>query len=375
MAMVSIAGCNSGDAQHASSVDVKNKTIRIVTTTGMVSDIVRHVAGNRATVTGLIGSGVDPHLFKATRHDIKLLLDADVVFYSGLMLEGRLQDSLRQAHGPKRPVIAVTRQLEQDKSYLRSPPEFEGHYDPHVWMDVGAWSRCVDCVAQSLAEIAPEHAEEFRQNAQQYQVELEKLDEYVRQVIGSIPAAQRVLVTAHDAFGYFGRAYGIEVHSVQGVTTESEAGVNDVNRLVDFLVEKKLPAIFVESSVNEKNIQAVIEGTKARRVDVKIGAELFSDAMGAESTYEGTYIGMIDHNATKIARALGGVAPERGMQGLLSKTDRSVNAWNWLWSLPEASAPSVIAAIGVLFILFFGNTLRRRAHVRQPSFKFTAVHP
>jgi manganese/zinc/iron transport system substrate-binding protein len=309
--------CSIGcDAQH-STASQHSKRLRVVTTTGMITDMVRQVAGTHADVTGLMGSGVDPHLFKATRHDIKLLQDANVVFYSGLKLEGRMQEALEQVNRAGRPVIAVTSKLEP--SYLRSPPDFEGHFDPHVWMDVTAWSHCVDVVVETLSKIDPENSEEFRQNAQNYQAELKTLDEYVRQVIESIPASQRVLVTAHDAFGYFGRAYGIDVKSVQGVSTEAEAGVRDVNRLVDFLVERKLPAIFVESSVNEKNIRAVIEGTDSRHVKVQVGAELFSDAMGAEGTYEGTYIGMLDHNATNIARALGGTAPEKGLNGRLGK--------------------------------------------------------
>ena len=308
-----LVGCDG----PKSAAEAHIKRFRIVTTTGMVTDLVRQVAGKHGDIIGLIGSGVDPHLFKATRHDIKLLQEANVVFYSGLKLEGRMQDALEQVNRAGRPVIAVTSKLEP--SYLRSPPEFEGHHDPHVWMDVAAWSQCVDVVVETLSKIDPEHADEYQQNGKNYQAELAKLDEYVRTVIESVPASQRVLVTAHDAFGYFGRAYGIDVRSVQGVTTESEAGVHDVNRLVDFLVERRLPAIFVESSVNEKNIRAVIEGTDSRNVKVQIGGELFSDAMGAEGTYEGTYIGMLDHNATSIARALGGSAPDKGFQGRLGE--------------------------------------------------------
>jgi manganese/zinc/iron transport system substrate-binding protein len=281
----------------------------------MVTDIVRHVAGERADAAGLMESGVDPHLFKPTRGSIKQLYDADVVFYSGLMLEGRMSETFSQLQRSGKPVFAVTESL--DKSSLRSPPNFAGHYDPHVWMDVKAWSQCVEHVADSLAKFDPPHADEYRANATSYREELAKLDDYVRTSIQSIPESQRVLVTAHDAFEYFSRAYGIEVKSVQGVTTESEAGVRDVNELVDFLVERRLPAIFVESSVNAKNIEAVIEGAKSRGVTVGVGGELFSDAMGAEGTYEGTYIGMIDHNATLIARALGGKVPEKGMNGKL----------------------------------------------------------
>lgn len=282
----------------------------------MVTDIVQQVVGSNAKVEGLIETGVDPHLFTPKRSHIKLLDEADIVFYSGLTLEGRMTETFTQLQSSIKPVFAVTEAL--DKDYLRSPPDFAGHYDPHVWMDVNAWSHCVDHVAQSLAKVDPTHADDYRANAKSYQEELTKLDDYVRKAIRSIPESQRVLVTAHDAFEYFSRAYEIEVKSVQGVTTESEAGVLDVNRLVDFLVERKLPAIFVESSVNAKNIQAVIEGAKSRGVTVKIGGQLYSDAMGAEGTYEGTYIGMLDHNATVITRALGGDVPAGGMNGKLS---------------------------------------------------------
>lgn len=319
LSAILFSGCSqvsSGGSHPVIRARSSKTPIRIVTTTAMVTDLVRHVAGKHATVSGLIGTGVDPHLFKATRHDIKQLYDAEIVFYSGLMLEGRMQDMLMQMNTAIHPVIAVTEQL--DESFLRSPPEFKGHFDPHVWMDVDAWSLCADVVVKRLSELDPVHADDFRQNAKDHQAELSKLHEYVKQVIASIPTSQRVLVTAHDAFGYFGRTYGIDVRSVQGVTTESEAGVQDVNRLVDFLVERKLPAIFVESSVNQKNIQAVIEGAQSRHVAVRVGAELFSDAMGSEGTYEGTYIGMLDHNATLISRALGGTAPEAGYQGRLA---------------------------------------------------------
>lgn len=316
-----IVGCGNDNVPSAASpgTDKKPGTIRIVTTTGMVTDIVRQVVGKHAEVSGLIEAGVDPHLFKPTRGHIKQLSDADVVFYSGLTLEGRMGETFTQLQRSGKSVFAVTEAL--DKNYLRTPEDFAGHYDPHVWMDVKAWSQCVTQVAESMAKFDPPHADEYLANAKAYQVELDKLDVYVRASIESIPESQRVLVTAHDAFEYFSRAYGIHVKSVQGVTTESEAGVLDVNRLVDFLVEHKLPALFVESSVNPKSIQAVIEGAKSRGVTVNVGGELFSDAMGASGTYEGTYIGMIDHNATLIARALGGTVPDRGLNGKLSSPE------------------------------------------------------
>jgi manganese/zinc/iron transport system substrate-binding protein len=316
------AGCTApaapSTAEPESGVDATfsgTYPIRIVTTVGMVTDIVREVAGEHATVTGLLGEGVDPHLYRPTASDVKQLIAADMVFYSGLNLEGRMTEALQQAATPKRPVRAVTKCLEDD--YLRSPAEFGGHHDPHVWMDVGAWTRCVGLVADTLARFDPQHADDYRKRADAYQAELKQLDDYTRTAIESIPEPQRVLVTAHDAFGYFSRAYGIPVRSAQGVSTESEAGVDDMNRLVDFIDERKLKAIFVESSVNPRNLKAVIDGVRKRGHEVSVGGELFSDAMGPPGTYEGTYIGMIDHNATVITRALGGDAPEHGLHGKL----------------------------------------------------------
>ena len=300
---------------NSTSANVPSPTRRIVTTTGMVTDIVKQVVGSHGTVSGLIEAGGDPHLFKPTRGDVKQLYDADIVFYSGLKLEGRMSETFEQLARTGKPVFTVTERIEA--ASLRTPSEFAGHHDPHVWMDVSLWSQCVEHVAESLAKLDPPHADEYRQNATAYRGELSKLDEYVKKSIASIPESQRVLVTAHDAFGYFSQAYGIQVKSVQGVSTEAEAGVRDVNQLVDFLVDRKLPAIFVESSVNAKNIQAVIEGAASRGVTVRVGGELYSDAMGNAGTYEGTYIGMIDHNATLITRALGGDAPEKGLHGKL----------------------------------------------------------
>jgi len=282
----------------------------------MVTDIVREVAGPHASITGIIGEGVDPHLYKPTRSDVAALMAADVVFYSGLMLEGKLADTLIRVGRTGKPVYAVTELL--DEKSLLEPQEMQGHYDPHVWMDPRAWRQAVDAVAKSLGEYDATNAEFYRKNAERYGAELEKLDVYVRKVIASIPEKQRVLITAHDAFNYFGRAYDIQVMGIQGLSTESEAGLQDINRLVDFIVTNKIQAVFVESSVAEKNVRALVEGSKSRQHDVTIGGTLFSDAMGKPGTYEGSYIGMIDHNATFIARALGGDAPETGMQGKLS---------------------------------------------------------
>ena len=288
----------------------------IVATTAMVKDIVQNVAGANATVTNLMGEGVDPHLYKPTRDDVAKLLKADVVFYSGLMLEGRMTDTFLKVSRKGVPVFAVTELL--DEKYLLEPEEFAGHTDPHVWMDVQGWIQAVKVVARSLGEVDPAHAASYHTNAARYVAQLEQLDARAKSALASIPKERRVLITAHDAFNYFGRAYGLDVKGIQGISTESEAGVADINKLVDFIVQRKIPAIFVESSVSDKNMRALVEGCQSRGHAVKIGGTLFSDAMGAHGTYEGTYLGMIDHNVTTIVRALGGAAPERGLNGKLT---------------------------------------------------------
>lgn len=284
---------------------------RIVTTVGMVTDIVSQVAGERAEVTGLIGDGIDPHLYKPTRTDIAKLLQADIIFYNGLLLEGKMADALIRAATAGRKVHAVTELI--DEAYLLSPEGYEGHYDPHVWMDPRAWLKAVEAVESKLIEFDPQSEAVYRANAQSLKERIQKLDAYAEKILTSVPANQRVLVTAHDAFNYFGRRFGYEVVGIQGISTESEAGVLDLENLVNLLVERQVGAVFVESTVSERNIRALIAGAKARGHTVVIGGELFSDAMGEAGTYEGTYIGMIEHNASTVAKALGGVVPESGL--------------------------------------------------------------
>ncbi|MGA1529897.1 MAG: metal ABC transporter solute-binding protein, Zn/Mn family [Kiritimatiellia bacterium] len=290
---------------------------RVVATVGMVADVVRAVAGDRAAVEGLMGEGVDPHLYKPTRHDVINISRADIVFYNGLMLEGKMQDVLVRLARSGKPVYAVTEKILEDADYVMT--DAEDHYDPHVWMDVRGWMRAVRVVEEALIELDPEHADAYRARAADYLEQLEGLDAYARQALGSIPPERRMLVTAHDAFGYLGRAYGLEVRGIQGLSTESEAGLQDIEALVDLLAERGIPAVFAETSVADKNVRALLEGCRARGHEARIGGSLFSDAMGPSGTYEGTYIGMIDHNVTTIARALGGEAPARGWQGRLSR--------------------------------------------------------
>ncbi len=309
-----LLGC--ADRSDAGAADPVAGRLTIVTTVGMVTDLVRNVAGERAEVVGLMGSGVDPHLYAPTRSDVRRMLDADAIFYNGLLLEGKMTDALIRAASSGKKVFAVTELL--DEQYLLEPEAFEGHFDPHVWMDPAAWARTVDVVRDRLIQIDAGGADEYRANAARYRAEVEAVNAYALRVLSSVPERQRVLVTAHDAFNYFGRRYGYEVVGIQGISTESEAGVQDIERLVDLIVERGVGAVFVESTVSERNVNALVTGARARGHDVAIGGELFSDAMGDEGTYEGTYVGMIDHNVTTIVRALGGDAPEGGMRGMRS---------------------------------------------------------
>ena len=312
VAVTLIVGIHIGPAQAANFDG--NYPIRVGATVGMVADIVHEVAGDRARVTNIIGSGVDPHVYSPTRSDVAVLYKSDLIFYAGLLLEGQMTDILVKI-SRKRPVYAITELLKSD--YLIHDEQTD-HHDPHVWMDVNGWRKAVDVVADALIEFDASGADDYRNNAAAYQLRLKRLDDYARTAIASIPENQRVLVTAHDAFNYLGRAYGLEVMGIQGLSTESEAGLKDINGLVDLLVSRRIPAVFVETSVSDKNVKALIEGAASRGHSVSIGGELFSDAMGTPGTYEGTYEGMIDHNITVIVRALGGNVPAGGMQAKLS---------------------------------------------------------
>jgi manganese/zinc/iron transport system substrate-binding protein len=302
-----LAGC-SGEADDASVSAEPDSRYSIICTVGMITDIVRNVAGEHARVEGIIGEGVDPHLYKPTRGDVVKLSQADVVFYNGLLLEGKMTDVLISVATTGKPVKAVTEAILNDTDYLLAKDDGSEHTDPHVWMDVSGWQRAVPVVAETLAAFDPENAADYRANAAAYGAKLEALHAYAKAAIATIPEERRVLVTAHDAFQYMGRAYGLEVRGIQGISTESEAGVRDLEMLIDFIVERSIPAVFVETSVADKNVRALVEGARARGHDVVIGGSLFSDAMGQAGTYEGSYIGMLDHNITTIANALGGQA-------------------------------------------------------------------
>lgn len=281
------------------------KQLKVVATIAMIADVARNVGGEKIQVTTLMGEGVDPHLYKATPGDVRTISSADVVLYNGLHLEGRMADVLVRM-ASRRTVVQVTDAI--DESLLREPPEFDGHFDPHVWFNVSLWAKTADRIAGVLAEKDAANAAFYRENAVKYAATLADLHERATQAIATIPADRRLLVTAHDAFGYFGDAYGLEVLAIQGISTDSEASVAGINDLVSTLVSRKVPAVFIETSVPRKTIDALIEGCRSKGHEVKVGGELYSDAMGKPGTPGGTYIGMVTHNVRTIVTALGGDA-------------------------------------------------------------------
>ena len=292
-----------GCAPPEAGRDTASGPLRVVATTGMIGDAARRLGGEHVAVTALMGPGVDPHLYKASEGDVRLLADADLILYNGLHLEGKMGDVLVKM-ARTRPVVAVSEDLPRDE--LREPPEMAGQYDPHVWFDVALWAKTLAPIERELARLAPAHAATFAANRQAYEAELAELDAWVKELIATIPVEQRVLITAHDAFGYFGRRYGIRVVGLQGISTLAEAGLKDVDRVVDEIVAKRIPAIFVESSVPRRAIEAVESAVRSRGHEVVIGGQLFSDALGAADSPAGNYPGMVRANVETIVRSLGG---------------------------------------------------------------------
>jgi len=305
------AGCSppansSADKnEHSKTVALKHKfagqqPIKIVCTTGMVADIARNVGGKHVEVKALMGAGVDPHLYKASPGDMSLMSNADVVFYSGWHLEGKMTEIFDNLAREKPTIPVAERTIPHDQIL-----EVDGGaHDPHVWFDVSLWSLAAGAVRDALIEFDPSNAADYRANAAAYQKRLATLHEEAKTKIATIPKEQRVMVTAHDAFRYFGRAYDIDVRGIQGISTDSEAGVKQINDLVAFLTQRKIKAVFVETSVSDQNIKSLLEGSSAGGHKVVIGGELYSDAMGEDGTPEGTYEGMVRHNVETIVKAL-----------------------------------------------------------------------
>jgi manganese/zinc/iron transport system substrate-binding protein len=278
-----------------------SRTIEVVTTTTMITDLVENIGKGRVNVTGLMGPGVDPHLYKASEGDVSRMSSADMIFYNGLHLEGKMSEVFEQM-GKRIRTYAVTDGVEE--SMLLSPPEFEGAHDPHLWFDVSLWMKVTEHVRDLFMEVDPENREMYRTNADGYIEELSKLEDYVKEQAQKVPEEKRVLITAHDAFNYFGKAYGFEVRGLQGISTASEAGTADVQVLAKLIVEKKIPAIFIESSVPVRYIEALQAAVRSRGFEVQIGGSLYSDALGNPDTPEGTYLGMVRHNIDTIVGSL-----------------------------------------------------------------------
>ncbi len=292
--VLALAGCAAEKARTTGP-------LKVTATTGMIADLVKNIGGDRVVVSALMGPGVDPHLYKATQSDLEKLSGADIIFYNGLHLEGKMTDIFVKM-ARTRATVPISENIPEEE--LREPPEMGGNYDPHIWFDVSLWMKAADVVAAELAKLDAPHATGYAERAKAYRDKLEALHAFCREEIATIPRDRRVLVTAHDAFGYFGRAYDIEVMGLQGISTVAEYGLQDLTKLVDFITERKISAVFVESSVPKRSIEALVKGCEQKGHPIRIGGELFSDAMGAEGTPEGTYEGMVRHNVTTIVEAL-----------------------------------------------------------------------
>lgn len=283
--------------------DTKNETgkLKVVTTTSMLTDLVKNIGGDYIETQGLMGAGVDPHLYKASEGDVSKLAGADIIFYNGLHLEGKLVDVLEKM-GASKKTVALGAFLPKDE--LIGSEYFASNYDPHVWFNIGFFKEFAKTVTVQLSEADPKHAADFKNNETKYLAKLDALEIVVKEKIATLPEEKRILVTAHDAFNYFGKAYGFQVVGLQGLSTATEAGVKDVQRLSQFIIDKKVKAIFVESSVPRRTIEALQAAVLSKKHEVIIGGSLYSDALGNKGTVEGTYIGMFTYNVNTIVNAL-----------------------------------------------------------------------
>ena len=292
---IALPGCTPSD-----DADTR---LKVVVTTGQIEDMVANVAGDRVQLHALMGPGTDPHLYVLSEGDLVRLEQADVIFFNGLHLEARLADILAGMGRDGRRTVAVTRDIEE--SALIATPAFESGHDPHVWFDLKLWSQTVAIVSAELSAADPANAEAYAANASAYRDRLHELSQWVESELAKVPESRRVLVTAHDAFGYFGRAWGFEVHGLQGISTATEAGAGDVQQLANFLARAQIPAIFIETSVPDQTMRAVLEATRAQGHQVRIGGELYSDALGPRESEAGTFDGMYRANVSAVVGALG----------------------------------------------------------------------
>ncbi len=280
----------------------ENSKLNVVTTTTMITDLVKNIGGEHINLNGLMGSGVDPHLYKASEGDVTKLVNADIIFYNGLHLEGKLVEVFEKMERQNKTQVPLAESL--DKSGLIGSEYFASNYDPHVWFNIQYFKQFAKKVAAVLSKKDPKNAASYLENEKRFLAELETLEVKVKATISTLPQEKRILVTAHDAFNYFGKQYNFEVVGLQGLSTATEAGVKDVQRLASFIIEKQIKAVFVESSVPKRTIEALQASVKAKNHEVEIGGTLYSDALGTAATKEGTYIGMFEYNVNTIVNAL-----------------------------------------------------------------------
>ncbi len=292
-----LANCSSQESTPA-----KKETVKVIATTTIIADLIENIGGEKIDVEVLMGPGIDPHLYKASAGDVKLMQEADLIVYNGLHLEGKMGDVLEQINNQGIKTIAVAEQI--DEANLLTSEDSAGQYDPHIWSNVKLWMKAAKAVRDKLMEVNPREKETYQQNTKEYLIQLKKLNSYIKKQVSKVPKENRILITAHDAFNYFGEKYKFDVKALQGITTTSEAGTADVKELANFIADNEIPAIFIESSVPEKNIKALQEAVKAQGVEVTIGGELYSDALGDPDTPEGTYLGMIRHNVDTIINSI-----------------------------------------------------------------------
>jgi len=293
-AIIILASCNDEKKNT-------NGKLNIVTTTTMIADLVKNIGGDSVNVQGLMGSGVDPHLYKASEGDVSKLTNADVVFYSGLHLEGKLVDVFEKM-GRNTNTIALAEVL--DKNKLIASEYFASNFDPHIWFNIEYWKQLTTYLTEELSKLDTNNASYFESNKTAYLKQLEALENDIKKTIATLPEEKRVLVTAHDAFNYFGEAYGFEVVGLQGLSTATEAGVQDVQNLAKLIIDKKVQAIFVETSVPKRTIEALQQAVLSKGFQVEIGGTLYSDALGNAGTDEGTYLGMFRYNVNTIVEGL-----------------------------------------------------------------------
>ncbi|HEX8545579.1 MAG TPA: zinc ABC transporter substrate-binding protein [Cytophagaceae bacterium] len=299
--IIILISCNALNSCQNNDQQAENGKLNITATTGIIKDAIENIAKDRVNLVALMGPGVDPHLYKTSYRDIEKLSDADIIFYNGLHLEGKMQDVLQRLSRNKK-VYAISDGI--PKKMLRNIPGGTTAHDPHIWFNVILWQHAVRHIGKKLIEADPINKDFYEENQAIYLKKLSKLDSFTRAQIETIPPAKRVLITAHDAFGYFGDEYDIEVKGLQGISTMSDFGLNDISSLVNLISKRGIKAIFVETSVARKSIDAVIEGCEQRGSKIKIGGSLYSDALGDRGSPEGTYIGMVLYNVTTIVNSL-----------------------------------------------------------------------